>query len=159
MDNDHERAPDPQPDDVVVPVIEEEAVAGTRRVKTGSVRVEKHVEKKIRRIAAPLLRDHVEVRRVAVNRVIPEMPAVRNQDGITVIPVVEEELVITKRLVLKEEIHLIKRTTRERTVKEIEVHKEKAEVRRLDAEGRVVDPEPESGTPARRGRPWRSVLD
>jgi uncharacterized protein (TIGR02271 family) len=127
-------------------------------VKTGSIRVDKHVDKKVRKIAAPLLHDDVEVKRVAVNRVIQKVPAVRTKDGVVIVPVVEEELVITKQLVLKEEIHLIRQTTKQRTVKEVEVEKERAEVRRLDSNGKVIDDEPENPTPGR-GRRWRSVLD
>jgi len=158
MDKTGERPPEPKADDVIVPVIQDEVIARAQRVKTGSVRVDKHVEKNVRKIAVPLVHDDVEVRRVAVNRVIKEIPTVRSQDGIVVVPVVEEELVITKRLILKEEIHLIRRRTRERTIKEVEVQKEHAEVRRLDSDGRVIDPEPENPITAR-GRRRRSVLD
>ena len=126
-------------EEVVVPVIEEEVVAGARPVKTGSVRVDKHVEKRIRRIEAPLLHEEVEVRRVAVNKVVNEAPAIRKKGDIVIVPVVEEEIVVTKRLVLKEEIHLIKRRTKDRFIKDVELNRESAEVHRLDAEGRIVD--------------------
>jgi len=137
----HER----EEDELVVPVIEEELVAGTKRVKTGSVRVDKHVDKKIRKIEAPMLQDDVEVRRVPVNRVVKEMPTTRTRGNVVIVPVVEEELVVTKRLVLKEEIHLIRRRTNRRVVKEVEVNRERADVRQLDAEGRE--------------KTWRSVLE
>ena len=62
-------------DDIVIPVVEEEVVAGARPVKTGAVRVDKHVDQRIRRIQMPLLHEEVEVRRVPVNRVVSEAPA------------------------------------------------------------------------------------
>lgn len=123
-------------DEAVIPVIEEDVVTGTRAVKTGAVRVDKHVEKRVRRIEAPLLHEDVEVRRVPVNKVITEIPAVRKKGDTVIVPVVEEELIVKKRLVLKEEIHLIKRRTKERVVKEVELDRERAEVHRVDAEGR-----------------------
>src|SRR3954467_6759421 len=126
-------------DDVVIPVIEEEVAAGVKAVKTGGVRVDKHVEKRIRKLTAPLLHEDVEVRRVPVNRVVTEAPKVRKKGDTVIVPVVEEELVVTKRLVLKEEIHLIKRRTKDRFVKEVELNRERAEVHRLDADGRVID--------------------
>jgi uncharacterized protein (TIGR02271 family) len=129
-------------DDVVIPVIEEELETGTRAVKTGGVRVDKHVEKRIRRVSAPLLHEDVEVRRVPVNREVTEVPKARRHGDTIIVPVVEEEMVVTKRLVLKEEIHLVKRRTRDRVVKEVELEREHAEVKRLDANGRVVDEEP-----------------
>jgi len=155
VDMDREFEDEPQGDDVVIPVIEEDVVAGTRRVKTGSVRVDKHVEKRKRRIHAPLVHDDVEVRHVPINRVVNEAPAVRRKGSTVIVPVVEEEIVVTKRLVLKEEIHLIKRRTKDRTVKEVEVNRERAEVHRLDAEGRVIDEAPAAGRKAG----WKSVLD
>jgi uncharacterized protein (TIGR02271 family) len=127
-------------EEVVVPVIEEEVVTGARPVKTGSVRVDKHVEKRIRRIEAPLLHEEVEVRRVPVNKVVDEAPAIRKKGDVVIVSVVEEEIVVTKRLVLKEEIHLIKRRTKDRFTRDVELNRESAEVHRLDAEGRIVDP-------------------
>jgi uncharacterized protein (TIGR02271 family) len=125
-------------EELVLPVIEEEIAAGVKAVKTGSVRVDKHVEKRLRKVEGPLLHEDVEVRRVPVNRVVTEPPAVRRKGDTVIVPVVEEELVVTKRLVLKEEIHLIKRRTKDRFVKEVEVNRERAEVHRLDADGRIV---------------------
>jgi stress response protein YsnF len=84
----------------------------------------------VRRVSAPLVREDVEVRRVAVNRVVEEAPKVRRRGDTVIVPVVEEELVVTKRLVLKEEIHLVKRRTKERVVKEVEVGRERAKVTR-----------------------------
>lgn len=130
----------------VVPVIEEELVAGTRPVKTGSVRVEKHVERRIRRVDLPLLKEAVEVKRVPVNRVVNEPPAIRRLGDTIIVPVVEEQVTITRRLVLKEEVHIQRRRSRERVVKDIPVERERAVVRRLDAQGRVVD----RSAPARR---------
>jgi uncharacterized protein (TIGR02271 family) len=143
--------------EVTVPVIQEEIVAGTRRVKTGSVRVEKQVEKRLRKIEAPLIRDEFEVKRVAVNRVVAEAPPVRTRGDTVIVPILEEELIVTKRLVLVEEIHLIKRRTKKRITKEIEVARETARVRRMDAQGQAVDPQPDN-PPARTKKGWGSVL-
>jgi uncharacterized protein (TIGR02271 family) len=120
-------------DEVVVPVIEEEIATGTRAVTTGSVRVDKRVEKRVRRISAPLVHEDVEVRRVPINRVVEEAPKARRRGDTVIVPVVEEEVVVTKRLVLKEEIHLVKRRRKERVTKEVEVGRERVRVRRLGA--------------------------
>jgi len=64
-----------------------------------------------------------------------------------VIPVVEEQVTVTRRLVLKEEVHVMRKKTRERTIKEIPVERERAVVRRLDEKGRVID----NPRPKRRG--------
>src|SRR4051812_43904021 len=97
----------------IIPVIEDQLVVDTRAVKTGSVRIQKHVEKRVREIDLPLLRETVDVKRVPVNRVVPEEPPVRKSGDSIIIPVVEEELIVTKRLVLKEELHIVKHRVNE----------------------------------------------
>jgi len=126
-------------EEVVVPVVEEEIDASTKAVRTGSVRVDKHVEKRIRKVEAPLIHENVEVRHVPINRVVDRAPKMQRMGNTVIIPVVEEELVVSKRLVLKEEIHLITHRTNDRSVQEVELNRESAEVRRLDAEGRIMD--------------------
>jgi uncharacterized protein (TIGR02271 family) len=125
-------------DEVIVPVIEEELATGVRAVKTGAVRVDKRVEKRTRRISAPILHEDVEVRRVPINRVVDEAPKSRRRGDTIIVPVVEEELVVTKRLILKEEIHLVKRRTKGRVVKEVELGRERARVRRLGPDGQPI---------------------
>ncbi len=159
MDSDeNEQILEPEDDRIVIPVIDEEVVAGARAVKTGGVRVNKHVETRLKKVEVNLQQEEVDVRRVPVNREIDRVPPVRRKGDTVIVPVVEEELVVTKRLVLKEEIHLIKRRTRGRFAREVEVDRERAEVQRLDAEGRVIDaprrPASETRLPRR-----RSVLE
>jgi uncharacterized protein (TIGR02271 family) len=125
-------------DEVIVPVIEEELATGVRAVKTGAVRVDKRVDKRTRRISAPILHEDVEVRRVPINRVVDEAPKSRRRGDTIIVPVVEEELVVTKRLILKEEIHLVKRRTKGRVVKEVELGRERARVRRLGPDGQPI---------------------
>ena len=122
-------------DEIIVPVLEEGVIAGAKPVKTGAVRVEKQVEKRVRKVQTPLVHENVEIRRVPVNRVVTEMPGVRKRGETTIIPVVEEELVISKRLVLREEVHLIRHRTKVRVTKEVTLHRETATVHRLDADG------------------------
>src|SRR5438309_1317800 len=119
----------------VVPVIEEELVAGTHAVKTGSVRVHKEVEHARQNVEIPTLRDVVSVNRVPINQVVTTAPAVREDGDTMIIPVLEEEIVVEKRLVLKEEIHIRRRRVEDRSTKSVEVEREHATIERLDSEG------------------------
>ena len=139
MDDDREQLPADENRELVIPIVEEEIVTGARPVKTGSVRVDKRVEKHVRKIDMPLLHEEVEVKRVPVNRVVTVAPQVRTEGDTTIVPIVEEELVVTKRLLLKEELHLTRRRTRNRYVRDVELQRETAEVRRLDSAGRTVE--------------------
>ena len=139
MDDDREQLPADENREILIPIVEEEIVTGAHPVKTGSVRVDKRVEKHVRKIDMPLLHEEVEVKRVPVNRVVTVAPQVRTEGDTTIVPIVEEELVVTKRLLLKEELHLTRRRTRNRYVRDVELQRETAEVRRLDSAGRTVE--------------------
>jgi uncharacterized protein (TIGR02271 family) len=124
--------------EVAVPVIEEELVTGRREVKTGSVRIRKRVQRIRKTVEMPVVRDAVKVERVPVNRVVKEIPAIREEQGMLVIPVVEEEIVVRRRLVLREEIHVIRSKVTERAAADVDVAREHAVVERLDEGGNVI---------------------
>jgi uncharacterized protein (TIGR02271 family) len=140
-----------------VPIVDEEVVAKKRTIKTGSVRVQKYVDERVEKVSMPVFRETVEVRRVPVNRVVESVPEMRTDGGTTIIPVVEEELVVTKRLILKEEIYVTKRRTRENATQEVTLGKERAEVMRMDPEGRVVESRASENPERRIGR-RRSII-
>lgn len=54
-------------------------------------------------------RETVEVERVPIGRPVGAVEPVREEDGVTVIPVYEEVLVVQKQLVLREEVRLTTR--------------------------------------------------
>lgn len=122
-------------EEIVVPVADEELEIGKRIVETGAVQVRKHVQERLKTVEAPLIQEVVDVRRVPVNREVQEMPAVRETEDEIVIPVVEEELVVAKRLILKEEIHVIRRRTKSRVRRQVTVGRESAEVVRVNRGG------------------------
>ena len=65
------------------------------------------MQQRVKTVEAPLIQEAVEVRRVPVNKEVSEMPRVVETGDEIVIPVVEEEIVVSKRLILKEEVHVI----------------------------------------------------
>jgi uncharacterized protein (TIGR02271 family) len=97
---------------LVLPVTEEKVTVEKRTVETGRVEFRKRVHEHTEVVDLPLQVEEVEVERVAINRVIDEAVPIRYEDDTTIIPLLEEILVIEKRLVLREEIH-IKKTRRE----------------------------------------------
>ena len=81
--------------------------------------------------------------RIAVGLPVDAVPPVREEGDITVIPVVEEVLVVERRLVLKEEIHL----RRVRTIKQhretVTLREQHAVIERTDRDGQGRNPFPE----------------
>ena len=113
-----------------IPIVEEEARLDKRSVVTGKVRVRTSTETVQQMVGGDLTEEFVEVERIPVDREVAEAPRVRTEGDVTIVPLVEEVLVVEKRLVLKEEIHL-RRTTRQAPVEvPVEVRRSKAEVER-----------------------------
>ncbi len=92
--------------EMVIPVLEERAVVGTREVEADRVLVRTRVETRDETVERLLRSDTVEVERVPIGRVVETAPEPHERDGVLIVPVVEEELVLRTRLVLKEEVHI-----------------------------------------------------
>jgi stress response protein YsnF len=97
----------------VIPLIEETATVAKRQVVTGRARVQTLTDTVEELARADLRRETVEVTRVLIDRMIETAPEVRTEGDVTILPVVEEVLVVEKRLVLKEELHIRRRVMTE----------------------------------------------
>jgi uncharacterized protein (TIGR02271 family) len=118
-----------------IPLLEEEARIEKREVQTGRVRV-RTVTDNVEEIARATLDDDVvEVTRIPVGREVDEPPQVRTEDGVVIVPVLEEVLIIEKRLVLKEELRIRRSVSREDIEVPITLRKQRAVVERLGPEG------------------------
>ena len=102
--------------DIVVPLYEEQVDVEKRVVESGRTRVRKHVEEHSETVDEPLIRQEVRVDRVPIDRIVEGPPPQQRYEGETlVVPVLEEVLVVEKRLRLKEELRIsrIQQTVRE----------------------------------------------
>jgi stress response protein YsnF len=99
-----------------IPVVREE-VTVDKRVQEGTVRIRTTVQERTETVEAPIVVERAEIERVPVDRYVDEMPQVRQEGDVTVVPVVEE--VIEKRLKLREEVRI--RRTREESSEPREV--------------------------------------
>lgn len=118
---------------VVLPVVQEEIHVDKRVVESGGIRIHKLVREREEVIETRLEAEEVEVHTVPVNRIIEKPIDVRLEGETMIIPVLEEVLVVEKRLMLKEEIHV----TRKRRVTEepqtVVLRGEEVVVERIDA--------------------------
>jgi uncharacterized protein (TIGR02271 family) len=101
-------------DDLRIPIIQEEAHVTKRAVETEHVRVQTSLAEDDVVVRDDLRREHVEVTRVPVDREVAEAPSIRTEGDVTIVPVLEERLVVEKRLFLVEELHLRRTITTER---------------------------------------------
>jgi uncharacterized protein (TIGR02271 family) len=120
-----------------IPLLEEELRVDKRDTTTGKVRVRSVVDTLDEVARATLKEERVEVRRVPVGTEIKEVPSVRTEGELVIVPVVEEVLIIEKRLVLKEELHIRRRVTQETVEVPVTLRKQRAVVERVTPEGQV----------------------
>jgi uncharacterized protein (TIGR02271 family) len=97
--------------DETIPLVAERLNVDVKTVETGRVRIGTRVVETEQVVDLPLHRDQVEVETIALNRVVTEASPVRYEGDVTIVPVYEERLVVTKQLVLKEELHIRRRTS------------------------------------------------
>lgn len=120
---------------LVVPVIEETLTIHTRPRETGLVQIHKTIHERIETVDPPLYAEEVEVERVAVNRFVDAPVPVRHEEDTTIIPLLEEVLVVEKRLLLREEVHIKKARREVHNPQTIKVREERVDiVRKPDGE-------------------------
>ena len=70
------------------------------------MRVDVKVNTEERLVEQVLERQEVAVTRIPVNRTVDTRPEIRHEGDTMIVPLVEEVLVVEKRLILREELHI-----------------------------------------------------
>lgn len=117
-------------DQLAIPVVQETLEIGKVSQETGRLRVRIAPKTRVERIQMPLMTEHVEVRRVPINRVVDAPTPVRQEGDLTIIPVFEEVLTVEKKLVLKEEVHIKRQRTTKRETRQVPVRSEEVKIAR-----------------------------
>jgi len=118
--------PSSDPQEIVVPLSEEQASIAKRRIVTGRVQVSRVTCEHEQLLDETLAREQVEVERTPIGKVVEVPPSVREEGDTIIIPIVEEILVVERRLLLKEEVRV-------RRVRSRESHRERVMLRRQEA--------------------------
>lgn len=95
--------------ETIVPVFEEQLAIEIQQNVTGAVRINKKAYTRQAVVEQEVMREHFSIERVPVNKTLDELISVRQEGGVTIIPVIEEVVVISKKLILKEEIRITRR--------------------------------------------------
>jgi uncharacterized protein (TIGR02271 family) len=137
-----------------IPLVEERVSIDKRQVEAGRHRIRVSVEEREDLVPVELAHDEVEIERVPKNLPLASLPSVRLEGTTTVIPVVEEMVVVEKRLMLVEEIHVRRKSAT--AVREVPVTLRAEQVaieqERIGdaAPGAADDADPPSGAAAQR---------
>jgi len=123
----------PPSDDIrVIPVVEEILDVRQRRVETGRVHITKIVHEREEEVKAPRVREEVTIERVTLNRMVDAPVSMRQEGDTFIIPLLEEVLVVEKRLMVKEELRITKRRIEEQASQQVKLRREEVVVERLD---------------------------
>jgi uncharacterized protein (TIGR02271 family) len=139
-----------------IPLAEERIKVGAREVERGRVVVRTHVEGREELAEVALHQEDVTVERVPVGRPVEVAPQVREEDGVLIVPVLEERLVVTTELILKEEVRITKKSRTEVVREPVWLRSERVEIERLDGRD-VNNPNLEERDTDGRSNPDRDV--
>src|SRR5262245_6687887 len=117
---------------LVIPVVAEELTVEKRQVTRGTVRIHTRVETREEVVDEPLQHEEVTVERVPVNTLVEgEAPIPHYEHEVFVIPILEEVLVVQKRLLLKEEVRVARRRTTISQPQQVTLRREVVEIERV----------------------------
>jgi uncharacterized protein (TIGR02271 family) len=117
---------DKDEDRVVVPLLAEEVSVAKKRVVTGQVKVGTITKESEQLVEELLEHEHVEIGRTTIGKQVDKAPAVREEGDTLIIPILEEVVVVERRLLLKEEVRV-------RRVREKQPYRERVVVRKQEA--------------------------
>ena len=117
-----------------IQLVEEQAVVGKLAVPGDTVRVSTEIDTAAETVSLDVRRENYNVQRVPHNTVVTTIPEIRREDGLTIIPVLEERAVVVKQLVLVEEIHITEDHRVETVEETVTLRKQRAVVERESAD-------------------------
>jgi uncharacterized protein (TIGR02271 family) len=116
---------------------EEQLVAQKELRDLGEVLVHKQVEEVPGRLEVDAYREEVAIEHEPVGQAVTERQAPWEDNGALIVPVYEEQLVVTKRLILKERLRITRIGTTERQLFEDTLRQERLIVEDPNASGLV----------------------
>lgn len=117
---------------ITIPVIQEEIVIDKEIVETGKVKISKKISEHQQFVDVPIFHEEVSVERVAINKFVDSPPEITNNGDTMIIPVIQEQIVIQKRLVLVEELHVRRKLVETKHKEEVTIRKEDVDIERTN---------------------------
>jgi len=98
--------PNEQPEELIIPLVEERVEIEKRQYVKSQFQVERKTEIKKVDINEQLMSRQAEVKHVPIGQYISDIPQIREENGVKIIPIFEEHIEIVKKIYLKEEIRI-----------------------------------------------------
>ena len=146
------RTEDDKTGETVMPLLAEEIAVSKQVVETGRVQVARVTHEREQLIDELLAHETVEIDRIPIGRQVEAMPAIRDEGDIVVIPIVEEVLVVERRLLLKEEVRVRRVRSTERHQESVTLRYHEAVVTRLPVEPPAAGEGPDASTKSQQSK-------
>ncbi|ANC90970.1 DUF2382 domain-containing protein [Azospirillum humicireducens] len=128
-----EKEPPPGGGDAVIRLHDESVTIDKQLVERSRIRVTTRVSEREELVREALEQEEATVTRIPIDREINAHPGIRQEGDVTVIPLVEEVLVVERRLVLREELHIRKTRRTVEVEQPVTLRSEEAVVERVPA--------------------------
>ena len=116
----------------VIPLLEESVEVQKRVVDKGGVRITKLVHDQEEIVDEMLRQERVTVERVPINQPVDQAPTIRREGSTLIVPILEEVLVVEKRLMLKEELRVTMQQVNHREPQSVNVRREEVIIERIE---------------------------
>lgn len=136
----------PEPQRLIVPVLAEVPRVRKRTVARPGVRVEKRVRTRTEQVSVELERGDLAIERRGVNLLYDEPPQVRQEGETTVVPVIEEVVILETKYLVREEVRVTRLRERHCVSSPITLRREEVSITEAPPASRS-DGAPFSGKP------------
>lgn len=132
-----------------IPVTEDMLVVGRKSVDVGKVTVSKTVDEHVAVVDEPVIHEEVQIERRRVDRAVSRdaVPGVRIEGDTTIIPVLEEVVVVEKRLMLREEVRVTRVRRESPASQRVTVRRENVHVERSPPPSTPDEPDLQEQSP------------
>ena len=117
-----------------IPLVEESPQVDKHIIEGDTVTVSTRTIEDTEWVRETLSSETVDISRVPIGKDVSVIPSIREEGDVTIVPVVEERLVVTKQLHLVEEIHIGKKRTRTAVSEPVVVRRMQAVIDRAPSE-------------------------
>jgi uncharacterized protein (TIGR02271 family) len=116
-----------------------------KTVESGSVRITKVINEQEVPVNIPLIQEEHDIQRVPINEYVDvPPPPIRYEGDTMIIPIVQEVMVVQKRLMVVEELHITKQRVETHDVQHVRLKREEIRVERLSNDQPQQQPNPSS---------------
>ena len=135
-----------RPDEQMLELREEELLVHREMRDVGEAQIRTRVEQVPARLEVDAISEEVQVEHVPVGDVVSERSDPYHEGDVLIVPIYEEQLVVTKRLVLREQLRIRRVRTTQRQLFEDTLRRERADVDDPAHTGMVHERYPQADT-------------